>query len=93
MINLRTGSYGSEPSFKGMIGSFTMRCRREDGFNSWHKDIAYFLPSLAETKFKGLWYFDVETLPRDNLANPYNFEPRFKADAIDPPVWDSGIKR
>ena len=30
---------------------------------------------LSENELKGLWYFDENSLPRPNLANPYNIEP------------------
>lgn len=41
----------------------------------------------------GLWYFDENSLPRPNLANPYNLEPRFVPDPLFSPVWDSGLNR
>lgn len=47
----------------------------------------------AETKWKGLWYFDQNALPRDNLANPYNLEPKFQGHATDSPVWDATLNR
>ena len=53
----------------------------------------YYLPAVAETRFKGLWYFDENSLPRANLANPYNLEPRFKGHVTEAPVWNASLYR
>ena len=42
---------------------------------------------------KGLWYFDDNSFPRPNLANPYNLEPKFIGHATDVPIWDSALNR
>lgn len=47
----------------------------------------------AETKLKGLWYFDENALPRPNLANPYNLEPKFKGHGTNVPIWDTTLNR
>lgn len=47
----------------------------------------------TKTTLKGVWYFDESPLPRANLANPYNLEPKVKAHATDLPVWDGGLDR
>lgn len=88
-ISVITGSYGTDPSFKGTIGGYSMKCGAENFF----KDNDYYLAGVTETKFKGLWYFDENTIPRPNLANPYNLEPRFKLDDLLPPEWDDSLKR
>lgn len=51
------------------------------------------LSQVSETKLKGLWYFDENSLPRPNLANPYNLEPKFYGHSTEPPVWDSSLNR
>lgn len=48
---------------------------------------------LSETKLKGLWYFDENSLPRPNIVNPYNLEPQFIGHPSDAPVWDSTLSR
>ena len=48
---------------------------------------------LAETQFKGLWYFDESSLPIPNLANPHNLEPRFRAHPTDAPFWNASLQR
>lgn len=92
-ISLQTGSTTAEPSFVGTMGSFAFRCRREDALVNQQKSPDYFLANLAETKLKGLWYFDENSLPRMNIYNPYNLEPRFEGHPTDTPVWDSTLNR
>lgn len=83
-ITATTGSSGIYPSFKGTIGSLVLYCN--DFFYGMVSD-------SSETKLKGLWYFDENSLPRPNLANPYNLEPKFAGHAINPPVWDTSLNR
>lgn len=91
---IKTGSEGLEPSFVGIIASVSAKCRRLQLIQSpWQRSQQYYLANLAETRFRGLWYFDEVTFPRPNLANPYNIEPRFYAHPVDAPVWDSALKR
>lgn len=48
---------------------------------------------MAETKLKGMWYFDENAFPRSNLANPHNLEPRFRQDPTNQAVWDNVLNR
>ena len=91
VLTFKTGSSATEPSFKGILASVAVKCRRWHGSNL-HNLSPYRLATLAETKLKGLWYFDENSFPRLNLANPYNSEPRFEMHAS-APLWDPAINR
>lgn len=68
-----------------------MRCGAWAYYGQTDDDKARIEPS--EAKLIGLWYFDENSLPRPNLANPYNLEPKFAGHATDTPVWDAVLNR
>lgn len=86
-VTITIGSIGTDASIKGTVGAVSMRCGTQENSNSNPKNMFQAFFDVTETKLKGLWYFDENSLPRPNLANPYNLEPWFKAHVTNPPVW------
>lgn len=74
-VTFTTGSSGTYPSFIGTMGSFALACASQN--NSLPKSMFHGMAYSSEAKLKGLWYFDENSLPRPNLANPFNMEPKF----------------
>lgn len=91
-ITFTTGSSGIYPSFKGTIASLSLGCTAQE-LNNGARSNNHILPYSSESKLKGLWYFDENTLPRPNLANPFNIEPKFYGHSTDLPIWDAILNR
>lgn len=85
-ITVSTGSFGTDPSFRGTIGSLSIRCGAQDYTYGWNFDLPLLEPS--RTELKGVWYFDEDVDPKTNLGNPYNLEPLFVNHSMFPPTWD-----
>lgn len=90
-ITVTTGSFGTDASFKGTIGSLSLGCATQP--MNYQRSIFQGSIGVSETKLKGLWYFDENSLPRPNLANPYNLEPKFHGHLVDTPLWDTTLNR
>lgn len=77
-IIVTTGAYGDHPSFKGSISSLSYGCHNYSG--------------ESETKLSGVWYFDENSFPRDNIFNPRHTGPKIDQH-VDAASWDPAIKR
>jgi hypothetical protein len=87
---MTAGSNLTEPSFVGIFSSIAMRCHKlmlqSEGH---HISITYNTAVTAETKLRGIWYFDENIFPRPNLANPYNNEPKISLPGSNAPIWNT----
>lgn len=89
-VTATTGAFGGHPSFKGSFGAFAMSCRVEN-ISSVRSTLGW--GRLTEMKLKGMWYFDQNPRKPENIASPYNLEPKATIGGTTPPVWDSTSNR